>query len=125
MCFGQTIDQGIELVPGARECEPLGGGRGAGVGAASTAAPAQYTYKVLKNPNDQAGLLRLQSTGRIDVPGRDTKRTLTVDLTKKSLLDYIYYTDFETVDPQYYIRDAAGRQTRENSSTRSRPPGGP
>lgn len=70
-----------------------------------TANPAQYHYEVVKNPNQETGLLRLRSTGRILRPGgASTKRTLVVDLRKKSLLEYIYYTDHEATDPASLLR---------------------
>jgi hypothetical protein len=56
---------------------------------------ASYHVEVTKTPNDVAGLLRLRSTGRV----HRATRTIVVDLTKKSFLDYIYYTDKESSAP--------------------------
>ena len=66
---------------------------------------AQYHYDLLSTPNaGPAGTLRLRSTGRINVPGRDAKRTLVVDFVKDSLLDYIYFTDREALAPDTVVR---------------------
>lgn len=77
----------------------------------STASPAQYHYEVVRDPSVEAGLLRLRSTGRIlRATGPSTKRTLVVDLRKKSLLEYIYYTDHEASDPASLVRRYPARR---------------
>ena len=66
---------------------------------------AQYHVELVSTPasGGAAGILRLRSTGRINVAGRDAKRTLVVDLKKRSLLDYIYYTDKESLAPDTVV----------------------
>jgi len=77
----------------------------------SAAAPAQYHYEVVRNPDQEPGLLRLRSTGRVlRATGRSSKRTLVVDLRKKSLLEYIYYTDHEASDPASLVRRYPARR---------------
>ncbi len=44
------------------------------------------------------GRVRLTSTGRVGA----TTRTVSVTLRHRSFLDYLYFTDFETVDPALY-----------------------
>lgn len=68
-------------------------------------SPAQYHYDVVRTPDQEAGLLRVRSTGRVQRPGgKSSKRSLVVDLKKKSLLQYIYYTDHEATDPAMVMR---------------------
>lgn len=91
----------------------------------SAATPAQYHYDVLKTPNDITGLLRIRSTGRVKSSVDSSKRTLTVDLNKESLLRFVYYTDHESSDPssiveRYPTRVVAGtgaNATRYNGVT--------
>lgn len=67
------------------------------------ADPAEYHVEVLQNPDTVPGLVRLHSTGRIQ--GRTgVKRSLVVDLRKKSFLDYIYYTDKESSSPLTLVK---------------------
>jgi hypothetical protein len=44
------------------------------------------------------GTITLTSTGRV----RDAKRTVQATLRRRSFIDYLYYTDYETLDPALY-----------------------
>ena len=57
--------------------------------------PARFRYEVLTTPADRPGVLELESTGRVD----GQERTVVATLRKVGFLKFIYYTDFESVDP--------------------------
>jgi type II secretory pathway pseudopilin PulG len=70
----------IELLPapGATECDP---------------AAAQSTML-----DQSTGTFRIRSTGR----SRGIRRSVIATFRRSSFLDYLYFTDFETSDPQTY-----------------------
>jgi hypothetical protein len=70
---------------------------------------ASYTYQVLNTPSEIAhdGVIRLQVTGRSS-PGTGhpvVSRTLTATLKPKGFLRYIYFSDYEVVDPSLFMSD--------------------
>jgi len=58
---------------------------------------AGFHYRLLSSPADvtTSGQLVLESTGR----SKSVTRTVRVTLQKKSFLDYLYFTTYETLDP--------------------------
>ena len=50
------------------------------------------------------GAIRIRGTGKIG----NEKRSLIAKFRKRSFLDYLYYTDYETLDPAWYLRDTGG-----------------
>ncbi|MCD6727217.1 MAG: hypothetical protein LT070_08255 [Solirubrobacteraceae bacterium] len=84
------------------------------------ASASQYTVELLpkagqtqcstSNPVGTmiaAGQIRVRSTGRT----RGVKRSLIAKMRKRSFLDYLYYTDYETLDPAWYTRTVGGAPT--------------
>lgn len=62
------------------------------------ASVAQYHYTPNTSTIGTDGRLRLTSTGRVN----GVTRTINVSLRHRSFLDYLYFTDYETVDPALY-----------------------
>lgn len=64
---------------------------------------AKFRYQVLTSAatTAQDGYLTLKVTGTSAPPGggRQVERTLTVRLEPSAFIDYVYFTDYETVDP--------------------------
>jgi len=63
---------------------------------AETESEYRYTPDISRIAQD--GTVRLISTGRV----RDTERTVSATLRRRSFIDYLYFTDFETLDPALY-----------------------
>ena len=59
---------------------------------------SQYHYSADTSLLASQGTIRLTSTGRVNA----TMRSVSVTLRHKSFLDYLYFTDLETVDPALY-----------------------
>ncbi len=59
---------------------------------------SEYRYDVDASTIASDGRIRLTSTGRI----RNVKRTVFATLRRRSFLDYLYFTDYETKDPASY-----------------------
>ncbi|HEY1737797.1 MAG TPA: prepilin-type N-terminal cleavage/methylation domain-containing protein [Acidimicrobiia bacterium] len=59
---------------------------------------SQYHYTVDASSLAVNGTLKLTSTGRVN----GTMRTAYATLRQRSFLDYLYFTDYETVDPALY-----------------------
>ncbi len=81
---------------------------------------AQYTVELLPKAGQSAcstgdpagtmianGQLRLRATGRM----RGTKRSIIAKLRRRSFLDFMYFTDIETLDPAWYTRYVNGAPT--------------
>jgi len=60
--------------------------------------PAQFHYTPNTSTIGSDGRLRLTSTGRVN----GVTRSISVSLRHRSFLDYLYFTDYETVDPALY-----------------------
>jgi hypothetical protein len=78
-------------------------GNSAGDGWASIPDPttgldsgAYFRYQVDSSDYASKGIIRLQSTGRVG----STTATLVADLRQTGFIDFLYFTDFETGDPQ-------------------------
>jgi hypothetical protein len=59
---------------------------------------AQFTYTPDVSTIATDGRVRLTATGRVG----STTRTVQANLRRRSFLDYLYFTDYETVDPALY-----------------------
>jgi len=81
---------------------------------------AQYTVELLpatgytqcstSNPSVslvQNGLIRIRSTGKV----RGIKRSLIAKFRRRSFLDFLYFTDIESLDPAWYTRYVSGAPT--------------
>lgn len=62
----------------------------------NTTSTFRYKTDVSKLPAD--GTILLTSTGKVGL----TKRTVQATLRRRSFIDYLYYTDYETLDPAMY-----------------------
>ncbi|MCZ7536378.1 MAG: hypothetical protein M5T61_10990 [Acidimicrobiia bacterium] len=73
--------------------------------------PALFRYDVDASTIATDGRVRLSATGRVG----DAERNVYATLRRRSFLDYLYFTDFETLDPASYTGSpftAAQAQTR-------------
>jgi hypothetical protein len=59
---------------------------------------SEYRYDVDKSQLNTEGKIILRSTGRVG----DTERTVNAGVRRRSFLDYLYYTEYETKDPDAY-----------------------
>ncbi len=66
------------------------------VSGGSTESEYQYTVDAATLGSD--GRIKITSTGRV----RDGERTVHATLRRRSFLDYLYFTDYETKDPASY-----------------------
>ncbi len=71
------------------------------------ATPAEYRYSIVSSPSRTKpgavwtpGLIRLRGSGRVN----SVTRTIVVELRKPSFLNYLYYTDKESVHPDIVTR---------------------
>jgi type II secretory pathway pseudopilin PulG len=72
---------------------------------------SQYRYDINASTITTNGVIKITSTGRVN----DTKRTVYASLRRRSFIDYLYFTDYETKDPASYTGSpftAAEAQTR-------------
>jgi hypothetical protein len=58
------------------------------------------------------GTFRIRSTGQVGTTG--VRRSIVATFRRASFLNFIYFTDLETLDPSLYAIAAQGRPTREN-----------
>jgi hypothetical protein len=65
---------------------------------AGSVTPSKFRYDVSTATIAQNGIVTLTSTGRVG----NAARTVRASLRRRSFLDYLYFTDFETVDPALY-----------------------
>ena len=61
------------------------------------------------------GTLRIRATGRVAEDG--PKRSVVTTFKRKGFLDYVYFTDLETLDPQWYKVDSGGLPTNPDVVT--------
>jgi hypothetical protein len=61
-----------------------------------------------------SGTFRIRSTGRVATNNNTgfATRQLTATFKRRSFLDYLYFTDYETSDPAWYERDSGGLPNR-------------
>ncbi|MDX6681451.1 MAG: hypothetical protein QOG94_1490 [Solirubrobacteraceae bacterium] len=93
---GSTARYTIELLPAG------------GAAACSTAAPAATMI------DGDSGSFKIRSTGSDRAGG--VKRSIIATFRRKSLLDYLYFTDKETRPPDLYAMSVASRTTREDGN---------
>ena len=63
-----------------------------------SATSSKFRYDVDASTIATNGIVKLTSTGRVG----NAARTVRASLRRRSFLDYLYFTDFETVDPALY-----------------------
>jgi hypothetical protein len=68
------------------------------VNVAGGTTPARFRYDINASTITTNGVIKITSTGRVN----DTERTVYASLRRRSFIDYLYYTDFETKDPASY-----------------------
>lgn len=69
----------------------------------------EYVYSVDTDDLESEGVVRVTATGRVVAPGGGAQqgvlydqRSVTATIKQNSFLDYLYFTDFETLDPVAY-----------------------
>ncbi|GAB3675091.1 hypothetical protein [Angustibacter aerolatus] len=99
-----NVDATNQALPNGR----LGNYAGIKVPGADTQTTT-YKYQVLSNGSDVAsqGVVRLRSTG---TKGSQS-RTLTASLAPNGFLNYIYHTNFETLDPLLFTGNGDARRS--------------
>jgi Tfp pilus assembly protein PilX len=76
--------------------------RAFGVGATGTWMPvgdsttSSYRYEVDNSAYSKSGILRLRATGKVGT----TTRSVVAGLKQKGFIDFLYFTDYEIIDPQ-------------------------
>lgn len=92
---GSTAEYSIEVLPanGASQCNP---------------ASPDATFI-----DTASGTFRIRSTGRASATSAE-RRSIIATFRRRGFLDYIWFTDYETQNPQFYIREAFGFFNREN-----------
>ncbi|HZR15335.1 MAG TPA: hypothetical protein VFC33_19015 [Acidimicrobiia bacterium] len=83
----------VPQVPNATAWTNLAGG------STGTASNAQFRYSIL-DPNELAkkGTVTVLSSGKVG----NAVRTVQATLRRRSFIDYLYFTDYETMDPSLY-----------------------
>lgn len=85
---------------------------------AGSESEAGYHYDPVGTTVGQDGSIVLQSTGWV----RDQTRTLEVTIRKRSVLEYLYFTRYETLDPNAYPDDASRNWANANCRRYRYPP---
>jgi hypothetical protein len=87
----------VELPPAAHSNPAFGSGAaGTWATVAGSGGKASYRYEVDNSDYSKNGVLRLRSTGRV---GAET-RTIVADVKQQGFIDYLYFTDYEMLDPE-------------------------
>ncbi|GIG39815.1 hypothetical protein Cph01nite_15770 [Cellulomonas phragmiteti] len=95
--FSATSAARLTLPSGASANPAFGlGPSGTWANVAGSAGAAQFRYEVDSSRFYIDGTLRLRSTGRA---GGET-RTIVADIKQKGFIDFLYFTDYEVMDPQ-------------------------
>jgi hypothetical protein len=68
---------------------------------------AQYTYEVDASTIGSNGVLKVISTGRVN----GVERTVRAELRRRGFLDFLYFTEYETLDPTAYPTSGSRDQT--------------
>jgi hypothetical protein len=91
---GSDTRYAIELLPanGATACNP------------TNAQPTMI--------DTATGSFAIRTTGQAN----GVKRSIITTFRRRGFLDYLYFTDYETSDPYWYMLDTAGRPTRSGSA---------
>ena len=88
---------------------------------------AWYTLEVLPangysqcDPNNATASMVDASTGTFKIRAtghsRTAKRSIVATFKRKNFLDYLYFTDYETADPTWYVLDTNNRPTRSGGA---------
>lgn len=64
---------------------------------------AFYRYEIDNHDYQNKGVLHLRATGRVG----NVTESVVVDLKQQGFIDYLYFTDYETLDPDYFGGTAA------------------
>jgi hypothetical protein len=59
------------------------------------------------------GTFRIRATGRVNDEQGD-KRSIIATFKRRGFLDYVYFTDFETLSPKWFARWSRGQNTRQS-----------
>lgn len=73
---------------------------------------AEFHYEIDGSDVLSSGTVNIVSTGRL----RNVERTIEATLRKRSFLDYLYFTDFETLDPVAYTGSPSPAWAQANCS---------
>lgn len=87
----------LELPTGAAANPAFGiGTSGTWAQVAGSGGTSEFRYEVDNSKYYTDGTLRLRSTGRVG----DETRTIVADLKQLGFIDFLYFTDYEVMDPQ-------------------------
>jgi hypothetical protein len=79
---------------------------------AGGSSPGMYRYDIDASTIKTDGVIKIKSTGNVN----GVKRTVYAQLRRRSFIDYLYFTDYETRDPALYTTappyNATDAQTR-------------
>ena len=67
----------------------------------------QFTYDVDASVVGTTGVLKIISTGRVN----GVRRTVQAQMRRRGFLDYLYFTEYETLDPSAYPASGSRNQT--------------
>jgi hypothetical protein len=76
---------------------------------------ASYRYEVDNSKYSSTGILRLRSTGKVG----NVTRTIVADLKQQGFIDFLYFTDYEMLDPDINSTSCTVAHAWELSSPRS------
>jgi hypothetical protein len=99
-----TLDSGFPVdLPTGASVNPAFGINASGTWATiptsdGSAPTASFRYEVDISKFQRSGVIRIQSTGRVG----NVTRTLVADLKQEGFLDFLYFTDYETFDPDLF-----------------------
>ncbi|MEO8094351.1 MAG: hypothetical protein ABI632_05375 [Pseudolysinimonas sp.] len=68
----------------------------------SVASPAYFRYEVSNKDYADKGVLHLRVTGRVG----EVTRSIVADLKQTGFIDYLYFSNYETLDPAYSAANA-------------------
>jgi hypothetical protein len=91
---GSRAQYSVEVLPanGATQC---------------TLADPQGTYI-----DTATGTFRVRASGRVGDTG--DKRSIVATFKRRGFLDYVYFTDFETSSPKWFLRNSRGADTQQS-----------
>jgi hypothetical protein len=84
------------------------------VSVAGGSTESEFRYSVDASTLGADGRIRITSTGQV----RDRKRTVHATLRRRSFLDYLYFTDYETKDPASYTGSPFSASTAQTRCAR-------
>ncbi|MEZ5189581.1 MAG: hypothetical protein R2717_00950 [Schumannella sp.] len=102
----------VSLPSGSNENPAFGVGTAGTWASVSGSTDASYRYEVDNSDYQDKGILHLRSTGRVG----DVTRSIVADLKQTGFIDYLYFTNYETLDPVYAgvtATDSSGKSVCE------------